>query len=262
MILSRAARCVLAVVCALGLVFLYLPLAVVVSTSVSKSGSFDLPPHGLTFEWFSRAFDNPGARQALGHSIMVASAATLIALVLGSLLSFAVHRFRFFGRDTVSLMVVLPIALPGIVTALALNLAFDTGGLTFGIVTLVLAHSTFCIVVAYNNVVARLRRLSPNIEEASADLGANSFQTFVHVTFPLIRSALLAGGLLAFALSFDEIVVTTFTAGNFQTLPQWILNNTFRAKNVGEVAAVATLVILISVIPVWIAQRIGDGTGH
>ena len=262
MILSRAARRALLVLCALGFAFLYLPLAVVVSTALSTSGQFDFPPRGLTFEWFSRAIDNPGAREALWHSLLVALAATLVALVLGSLLSFAVHRFRFFGRDTVSLLVVLPIALPGIVTALALNLAFDTGGVPFGYITLVLAHSTFCIVVAYNNVVARLRRLSPNLEEASADLGAHSFQTFRHVTFPMIRSALLAGGLLAFALSFDEIVVTTFTAGNFQTLPQWILNNTFRAKNVGEVAAVATLVILVSVIPVWIAQRIGDGVGH
>ncbi len=262
MILSRTARRVLALICGLGLAFLYLPLAVVVSTAVSKSGQFDLPPDGFTLEWFTKAFDNPGAREALGHSLIVASCATLVALVLGSLLSFAVHRFSFFGRDTVSLMVVLPIALPGIVTALALNLAFDSGGLTFGLLTLVLAHSTFCIVVAFNNVVARLRRLSPNVEEASADLGANSFQTFIHVTFPMIRSALLAGGLLAFALSFDEIVVTTFTAGNFQTLPQWILNNTFRAKNVGEVAAVATLVILISLVPVWIAQRVGDSAGH
>jgi putative spermidine/putrescine transport system permease protein len=262
MILSRAARRALLALCALGFAFLYLPLAVVVSTALSTSGQFDFPPRGLTFEWFSRAVDNPGAREALWHSLLVALAATLVALVLGSLLSFAVHRFRFFGRDTVSLLVVLPIALPGIVTALALNLAFDTGGVPFGYITLVLAHSTFCIVVAYNNVVARLRRLSPNLEEASADLGAHSFQTFRHVTFPMIRSALLAGGLLAFALSFDEIVVTTFTAGNFQTLPQWILNNTFRAKNVGEVAAVATLVILVSVIPVWIAQRIGDGVGH
>jgi putative spermidine/putrescine transport system permease protein len=262
MILSRAARRILAVVCGLGLLFLYLPLMVVVSTAVSTSGQFDLPPDGFTLEWFSRAFDNEGAREALGHSLLVAACATLVALVLGTLLSFAVHRFRFFGRDTISLMVVLPIALPGIVTALALNLAFDAGGLSFGLVTLVLAHSTFCIVVAFNNVVARLRRLSPNIEEASADLGASSVQTFRHITFPMIRSALLAGGLLAFALSFDEIVVTTFTAGNFQTLPQWILNNTFRAKNVGEVAAVATLVILISVIPVWIAQRVSDDVGH
>jgi putative spermidine/putrescine transport system permease protein len=262
MTLSRAARRVLAALCAAGFVFLYLPLLVVASTAVSTSGQFDFPPDGFTLESFRRAVDNPGARTALGHSLVIALSATLIALVLGTLLSFAVHRFEWFGRDTVSLLVVLPIALPGIVTALALNLAFDTGGIPFGIITLVLAHSTFCIVVAYNNVIARLRRLSPNIEEASADLGAHSFQTFRFVTFPMIRSALLAGGLLAFALSFDEIVVTTFTAGNYQTLPQWILNNTFRAKNVGEVAAVATLVIVVSIIPVSIAQRLGDGAGH
>jgi putative spermidine/putrescine transport system permease protein len=261
MYLSARTRRVLAVVCAAGFVYLYLPLVVVASTALSRSGRFDFPPAGLTLDSFRAAARNTGAREALGRSLIVATAATGVALVLGTLLSLALHRFRFFGRDTISLLVVLPIALPGIVTALALNLAFREGGLTFGFLTLVLAHSTFCVVVAFNNVIARLRRLPGNLEEASADLGGDGFQTFRYVTFPLIRSALLAGGLLSFALSFDEIVVTTFTSGHVQTLPQWILNNTFRARNVGTVAAVATFVTLLSIIPVWIAQRVGDSAG-
>lgn len=258
---SVAARRVLGACCAFGFAFLYLPLAVVVSTAFSKSGGFDLVTEGITTKWFSDAFANEGARAALGRSLLLALTATAIALVLGSLLAFAISKYRFFGRNTLSLAVVLPLALPGIVTALALNLAFHEAAFTFGMVTLVLAHSTFCIVVAYNNVIARLRRMSSSLDEASADLGARSLTTFRLVTFPLIRSALLAGALLSFALSFDEIVVTTFTSGGTETLPQWILNNTFRAKNVGVVAAVATLVVLFSVIPVWIAQRVGDGAG-
>ncbi len=262
MYLSTSARRLLALLTTLGFAFLYLPLFVVFSTSVSKGGNFDIIPDGFTTRWFSDAIGNQGARTALAHSAIVALGATLIALVLGTLLAFGLSGRRFFGRNTLSLAVVLPIALPGIVTALALALAFRELGFTFGFVTLILAHSTFCIVVAYNNVIARLRRLGPTLQEASADLGARGFTTFRLVTFPMIRSALLAAALLAFALSFDEIVVTTFTAGSTETLPQWILNNTFRAKNVPVVAAVSTMVILLSLIPVWIAQRVGDGAGN
>jgi len=187
----------------------------------------------------------------------------VIALILGSLASYAVHRFTFFGRDTVSLLVVLPIALPGIVTGVALNSAFRQVGFDLGFVTLVVAHATFCIVVVFNNVVARLRRLAPNVDEASADLGADVFQTFRYVTFPLVRSALFAGALLAFALSFDEIVVTTFAAGpGIQTLPQWIFNNMFRPNQLPTVNVVAVIVITLSIVPVYLAQRLSaDPTG-
>jgi putative spermidine/putrescine transport system permease protein len=256
--LSRPARFAVIAVTVVGFGFLYLPLLVVFSTSLSKSGNFALWPSHFSFDSWSGAVHNGGARAALGRSLLLGLCATGIALVLGSMLAFAIARYRFFGRQAVSLAVVLPIALPGIVTALSLNLAFTSAGFQLGFGTLVLAHSTFCIVVAYNNVIARLRRLSPNLEEASADLGAHSFTTFRLVTFPLIRSALVAGGLLSFALSFDEIVVTTFTAGHIETLPQWILNNTFRAKNVGVVAAVAAIVVLVSILPVWASQKMSD----
>ncbi|CAB4880286.1 unannotated protein [freshwater metagenome] len=245
--------------------FLWLPLAVVAVLSFNTSSSLAWPPKGLTLHWWGKAVQNQGARDALLMSIKTAVFATVIALLLGTAAAFAVQRYRFFGREPLSLMIVLPIALPGIVTGIALNAAFRQIGLDLGIITLVIAHATFCVVVVYNNVLARLRRMSPNLEEASADLGADMFQTFRMVTFPLLRSALLAGGLLAFGLSFDEIVVTTFTNGagtDLQTLPQWILSNLSRGDQQPIVNVMATAVMLFSLVPVWAAQRLtGEQSG-
>ena len=247
---------------ALVLAFIYAPLAVVVILSFNNSTSLAWPPHSFTFKWWTRAFHNQGAREALFNSLKVASGATIVALLLGTMAAMAVHRFKFFGRETVSLLIVLPIALPGIVTGIALNAAFTSAGIEFGLLTLVIAHATFCIVVMYNNVLARMRRLSPNLEEASADLGGDAFQTFRLVTFPLMRSALLAGGLLAFGLSFDEIVVTTFTSSpGLETLPLWIFNNLSRGDQQPIVTVVATAVMLLSVVPVWLAQRLTGEPG-
>jgi putative spermidine/putrescine transport system permease protein len=175
-----------------------------------------------------------------------------------------VARYRFFGRNSLSLLVVLPIALPGIVTGIALDTAFrsviEPLGIGKGLFSIIVGHATFCVVVVYNNVLARLRRLGGNLEEASADLGADTFQTFRLVTFPLLRSALFAGALLAFALSFDEIVVTTFTAGpGVQTLPIWIFSNLFRPNQAPVINVVASVLIVLSVVPVWLAQRMGAG---
>ena len=202
------------------------------------------------------------------NSLQVAAAATAVALVLGTLASFAMQRYTFFGKNAVSFLWVLPIALPGIVTGIALQNTFSRTfdlwlfefRVGFGFHSLVIAHATFCVVVAYNNVIARLRRSSPNLLEASADLGAHGTQTFRYVTFPLVRSALVAGGILAFALSFDEIVVTTFTSGSgFLTLPQWIYANFARPKSPAVVNVVATFVMLVSIPVAWLAQRLGDG---
>jgi putative spermidine/putrescine transport system permease protein len=244
------------------LAFLYAPLLVIVVLSFNDSTSLTWPPKGLTLNWWTKAFHNHGARDALVNSLQVATGATAVALVLGTMAALAVQRFKFFGRETVSLLIVLPIALPGIVTGIALNAAFNSAGFQFGYMTLIIAHATFCIVVMFNNVVARLRRLSPNLEEASADLGADAFQTFRLVTFPLIRSALLAGGLLAFGLSFDEIVVTTFTSSpGLETLPLWIFNNLSRGEQQPIITVVATAVMVLSVVPVWLAQRLAGPTG-
>lgn len=261
---NRATRTGFAIWAGAVIVFLWLPLAIVAVLSFNSSSSLAWPPSGFTGRWWSKALQNQGARDALMMSLKTAVGATAIALLLGTAAAFAVQRFKFFGREPLSLMIVLPIALPGIVTGIALNSAFRQIGVDLGMLTLIIAHATFCVVVVYNNVLARLRRLSPNIEEASADLGADLFQTFRLVTFPLLRSALLAGGLLAFGLSFDEIVVTTFTNGagsDLQTLPQWILSNLSRGDQQPIVNVMATAVMLLSLIPVWAAQRLTGAQG-
>lgn len=260
--LSRPARWGLGAAAALVLAFVYVPLAVVLVNSFNASKVFAWPPKEFTTHWWKQVIGNPGIREAVLTSFEVGVVATLIALVLGTLLSFALARYRFFGQQTLSLLVVLPIALPGIVTALAFRTAFRSVlGVELSMWTVAVSHATFCIVVVYNNVIARLRRSSRSIEEASMDLGADTWQTFRHVTFPVIRTALIAGGLLAFALSFDEIIVTTFTAGTQETLPIWILSNLSRPNQRPIVNVVAVVLILLSAAPVYLASRLSGSTG-
>src|SRR3954464_11499545 len=262
MVLSLFARRMLRVGMALGLFVIYVPLLVVLVNSFNESRTFAWPPPGYTTKWWRLAWESSGARDALWTSIKAGLRATAIALVLGTMAAFAVSRYRFFGRDTVSLLVLLPIALPGIVTGIALNNAFRLLGLPFGLLTIVIGHATFCIVLVYNNALARLRRLGGSLEEASMDLGAGVWQTFRFITFPMLRTALLAGGLLAFALSFDEIIVTTFTASpGVQTLPLWIFANLFRPNQAPVVNVVAAALIVLSLVPVWLAQRVAGETG-
>ncbi|WP_448006639.1 ABC transporter permease [Agromyces bauzanensis] len=256
--LSRLSRTTLGIVTAVILAAVYVPLLVVLVNSFSTSTSLNWPPPGFTFDWWVRAFQSAGAIEAVTTSVQVAIIATVISLVLGTLISLALQRFDFFGRDAISLLVILPIALPGIITGIALNNFFRTiMGVPLSIWTVVIAHATFCIVTVFNNVIARLRRQGTNLEEASSDLGAGVWTTFRLVTFPQLRSALLAGGLLAFALSFDEIIVTTFTAGSgVTTLPIFILNNMFRPNQAPIVSVIAVVLVLVSIIPIYIAQRL------
>jgi putative spermidine/putrescine transport system permease protein len=242
----------------LTLAFIYIPLIIVVIYAFSTARTFVWPPPDYTLEWFDKAIHNEGARSALLYSVKTGLLATAVALVLGTLASLAVARHRFFGRETISFLVILPIALPGIVTGIALNSTFtQVLGVDLGLFTIVVAHATFCIVVIYNNVVARLRRVGGSYEEASADLGATPWQTFRMVTLPNLRTAMVAGALLAFALSFDEIIVTTFTIGaGDDTLPIWILNNFSRPNQLPIVNAVAAIVIVLSIIPVYLAHRL------
>jgi putative spermidine/putrescine transport system permease protein len=257
MVEPRGTRIVLRIVTVLVLGFIYLPLIVIGIYAFNESTNQAWPLPGFSLRWFERAFEQSGVRDALWASIRAGLGATAIALVLGSLAAFAVHRFKFFGRDSISLLLVLPIALPGIVTGMALNAAFRTVGFDFGMITIIIGHATFCVVLVYNNVLARSRRISGSLEEASMDLGADQVQTFRYVTFPAIRTALLAGGLLAFALSFDEVIVTTFTTGGGErTVPIWILQNYTRTSGLPIVNAVALILILLSVIPVYFAQRL------
>ena len=255
---SPAVRLVLRIATAATLLFIYLPIALIVIYAFNTNRVPTWPPAGFTLDWFGKAAQSSEIRDSLSLSIQAATGATLVALVLGTLAAFAVHRFSFFGRETVSFLVILPIALPGIVTGIALATAFKTIGVQFGLITIVVAHATFCVVTVYNNAIARMRRSSHSLEEASMDLGADTWQTFRHVTFPSLRTALLAGGLLAFALSFDEIIVTLLVAGPQQTLPIWIFNNYLRPNQAPVVNVVALLAIALSVIPVYLASRISS----
>jgi putative spermidine/putrescine transport system permease protein len=246
----------------IGLAFIYVPMAIVILNSFNASKTFSWPPSEITTKWWSAALSNTGVRSAIGWSIAAGLAATAIALLLGSALAFAVSRYRFFGREAISLMVVLPISLPGIVTGIALNNAFTQQlGISTSLLTIVIGHATFCIVIVYNNAIARLRRMGTSLQEASMDLGANGFTTFRRITLPNLASALFAGGLLAFGLSFDEIVVTTFTAGpGIQTLPIWIYNNLFRPNQAPIVNVVAATLVIFSIIPIYLSQRLSSDT--
>jgi putative spermidine/putrescine transport system permease protein len=256
---SRTARIVLRVMTVFALAFLYIPLIVVVIYAFNPSIGQQWPLPGFTLRWFSEAWHNGDVRAALGTSLVVAATATTVALLLGSAAAFAVHRFRFFGQNTVSFVLLLPLALPGIVTAMALNSTITTLGVPLSTLTIIVGHSTFCIVVVYNNVIARLRRTPTSLVEASMDLGGDGWQTFRYVTFPAIRTALVAGALLAFALSWDEIVVTNFVAGTQITLPKWIFDHIRQPRNRPVVNVVGVFVMLLSIIPVYLAQRLAGG---
>ncbi|MBI3177542.1 MAG: ABC transporter permease [Chloroflexi bacterium] len=233
------------------LLFLHFPIAIIALYAfTTEEASFTFPPPGLTLKWFEVAWNRADLWRALTLSAEVALTATLIALALGTLTALAVHRSRFFGREAISFLVILPLALPGIVTGIALRSAMNLMDFSFTFWTIMLGHATFCVVVVYNNVVARLRRTAHSQIEASLDLGANAFQTFRHVVMPAIGTALLAGGLLAFALSFDEVIVTTFTAGQQQTLPIWIFSQLSRPRQRPVTNVVALLVVVLTFIPI------------
>ncbi len=253
----------LKVAAATGLLFLHLPLAFIVVYAFStEEKSYQWPPPDFTTKWFGVAWERQDIWDAITLSAQVAAIATALALVLGTLAAGALARTRFFGREAVSLLIILPIALPGIITGISLRAAFAMGEIPFSFWTIVLGHATFCIVVVYNNAVARLRRTSPSLIEASMDLGADSFQTFRHVILPNLGTALLAGGMLAFALSFDEVIVTTFTAGQQTTLPIWMLTELIRPRQRPVTNVVAVFVILVTFIPILAAYYLTRDTAE
>lgn len=260
MTLSKLSKAILASILGIGLAFIYVPMIVVVINSFNPSKTFSWPPASFTTQWWQLAANNTGVRASLMASITAGALATAVALLLGTALAFAVSRYDFFGKNTISLLVVLPISLPGIVTGIALNNAFTKQlGISTGLLTIVIGHATFCIVVVYNNMIARLRRMGTSLQEASMDLGANGIKTFMNITLPNVASALFAGGLLAFGLSFDEIVVTTFTAGpGIATLPIWIYNNLFRPNQAPIVNVVAAVLVLVSILPIYLSQRLSQ----
>ncbi len=239
---------------AAGLLFMHLPLAfVILYAFTTEERTYQFPPPGLTLKWFGVAWERADVWAALTLSMQVAAVATFFALILGTLAAGALARSRFFGRETISLLIILPIALPGIITGIALRSAYNLMDIPFSFWTIVIGHTTFCIVIVHNNAIARLRRLSPSLIEASYDLGANGWQTFRYVILPNLATALLAGGMLAFALSFDEVIVTTFTAGQQQTLPIWMLSELIRPRQRPVTNVVAVAVILLTVLPIILA---------
>lgn len=244
-----------------GLAFLHLPILLIfVYAFTTEEKSFQWPPPGFTTKWFAVAWNRPDIWEALWLSVKVASIATVIAMVLGTLAAAAVARTKFFGREVISLLVILPIALPGIITGIALRSAFSLADIPFSFWTIILGHATFCVVVVYNNAVARFRRTSGSLIEASMDLGADGFQTFRHVILPNIATALLAGGMLAFALSFDEVIVTTFTAGQQSTLPIWMLEELIRPRQRPVTNVVAMVVVIVTFLPILAAYYLTRDT--
>lgn len=244
-----------------GLMFLHLPILLIfVYAFTTEDTSYQWPPPGLTLQWFGVAWSRPDVWEALSLSLRVAAISTAIALVLGTLCAAAVARSRFFGRETISLLVILPIALPGVITGISLRSAFNLAEIPFSFWTIVAGHATFCVVVVYNNAVARFRRTSGSLIEASMDLGATYFQTFRLVILPNIATALLAGGMLAFALSFDEVIVTTFTSGQQQTLPIWMLEELVRPRQRPVTNVVAMVVVLVTALPILVAYYLTRGT--
>ncbi len=243
-----------------GLLFLHLPILLIfLYAFTTDERSYSFPPPGLTTQWFAVTWNRPDVWEALWLSVRVAAISTLVAMALGTLVAAAMARTRFFGREVISLLVILPIALPGIITGISLRSAFNLMDIPFSVWTIILGHATFCIVVVYNNAVARFRRLSGSLVEASADLGANAFQTFRHVILPNLGTALLAGGMLAFALSFDEVIVTTFTAGQQATLPIWMLEELVRPRQRPVTNVVAMVVVLVTLLPILAAYYLTRG---
>jgi putative spermidine/putrescine transport system permease protein len=245
-----------------GLLFMHVPLLfILLYAFTTEDKSYQFPPPGLTLRWFAVAWsERPDIWRALWLSVKVAAIATAIALVLGTLAALALYRATFFGRDAITLLIILPIALPGIITGISLRSALNILDIPFSFWTIVVGHATFCVVVVYNNVLARLRRTAGSIIEASMDLGANGWQTFRHVVLPSIATALLAGGMLAFALSFDEVIVTTFTAGQQSTLPIWMLSELVRPRQRPVTNVVAVFVIAVTFLPILAAYWLTRGT--
>lgn len=258
---SQSASLSLKIAAGAGLAFLHLPILLIfVYAFTTEEKSFQWPPPGFTTKWFAVAWNRPDIWEALWLSVKVASIATVIALVLGTLAAAAVARTKFFGREVISLLVILPIALPGIITGIALRSAFSLADIPFSFWTIILGHATFCVVVVYNNAVARFRRTSGSLIEASMDLGADGFQTFRYVILPNIATALLAGGMLAFALSFDEVIVTTFTAGQQSTLPIWMLEELIRPRQRPVTNVVAMVVVIVTFLPILAAYYLTRDT--
>jgi putative spermidine/putrescine transport system permease protein len=240
-----------------GLVFLHLPIAVIVINAfLANDGNNTY----FTLRWFHEAFVREDVMSAIALSLKIATVATILALIMGTMAAAALYRRNFFGKEAITTMLILPIALPGIITGIALLSAMSILEIEPGFWTIVVSHATFCVVMIYNNVVARFRRMPHSLVEASMDLGADGFTTFRFIILPQLATALLAGALLAFALSFDELIVTIFTAGHEVTLPIWLLNQLSRPRDAAITNVVAMMVMIITALPIIAAYYLTRGT--
>src|SRR5271165_1387722 len=257
----RGLRVALRIWVGIVLAFLFIPIGLIVLYAFNRSNIESWPISNFTLHWFSVAWHDSQVRNAFLLSVRVALVAMVLAVILGTAVAYGVHQFRFFGREAISLLLVLPLALPGIITGIALNSLFSFTGIQFGTLTIVIGHTTFCIVVVFNNMIARLRRVPGSLAEASMDLGARGWQTARLVTIPMLATALVSGALLAFALSFDEVIVTVFTAGAQNTLPLWIFGAIRLGQQLPEVNVVVTFVLVLTIVPITIAARLTGGGG-
>ena len=246
-----------------GLLFLHIPLLLIILYAfTTEDKSYQFPPPGYTLKWFEVVLNRQDIWDAVSLSMQVAITSTFFAIILGTLAAGALYKTSFFGKSSITILIILPIALPGIITGISLRSTFGVLGIPFSTWTIIIGHATFCMVVVYNNVVARLRRTSPNLIQASMDLGANNLQTFFYVILPNMGTAILAGGMLAFALSFDEVIVTTFTAGQQTTLPIWMFSELIRPRQRPITNVVAVFIMLITFIPIVFASYVASKTSE
>jgi len=245
--LTSMSMCVLA--------FLYLPITVLIAFSFNDSRILSLPWRGFTWRWYEALFANTDLQDAIWNSLYVGLIATLITVLIGVPAAFALDRYNFPGKTLFRRFILLPIALPGIITGVAMLNMFSTLGVNLSLETVIMGHATALVSVVATQVFARLQRINRSMEEASADLGAKPWQTFWYVTLPNIRSAIVGSALLAFTLSFDEIPVTFFLIGRDNTLPMYIYS-TLRRGITPEINAVGTLIIVASlgliILSVWL----------
>ncbi|MGR3315106.1 ABC transporter permease [Roseovarius indicus] len=247
-----AADSVLVVVVSLVMAFLYVPIWILIIYSFNDNRTLTWPLTGFTTHWYEQLIRNEQLLTAIGNSFYVASCSTVLTLLVGVPAALALHRLRFPGKNVFRRLLLLPIALPGIVTGISMLNMFKMFGFNLSLETVILGHATALLAVVVTQVFARLQRLPKSLAEASSDLGANPLQTFIHVTLPNIRTALIGAGLLSFVLSFDEIPVTFFLTGRDNTLPMYIYS-TMRRGVTPEINAVGTIIVLMSLILIIIS---------
>ncbi len=256
---AQAVMAVLAVLTGLVFVALYAPIFLVALLSFFRLRRGEIQWDSFSLQWYGKLFSNEGLGQALANSIIVGFGSVLVALVFGMLLAFYVNTRRGPWTVILQFVVFLPFLLPPIITGLSLLVFFNEWGVSRGLLTVIVGHTLFILALAYRTVLTRLQALNRNLLEASQDLGATRWQTFRYVLFPHLKLAIVTAALLAFALSFDETMITLFLVGDTNTLPIRLFAM-MRAGFTPEVNALVTLILVFSIVlTLAIARFIGRG---